>query len=133
MAPVRRHRPAAIEGRVDAPDHHRCPQHPRPRKRRASGVHLPAHRPSTDKSMRILLPAEAGFLGSRLCERLVSEGHEVVCYDSLLTGDTYNLKNLWDNERFTYVKYNVVNYVGLDGPVDWVMHFASPASPLDYL
>lgn len=83
--------------------------------------------------MRVLVTGGAGFLGSHLCERLVSEGHEVVCYDSLLTGDTYNLKNLWDNERFTYVKYNVTNYVGLDGPVDWVMHFASPASPLDYL
>lgn len=61
------------------------------------------------------------------------EGHEVVCCDSLLTGDTANMSGLWDNERFTFVEYDVTHFVGVQGHVDWVMHFASPASPLDYL
>lgn len=83
--------------------------------------------------MRILVTGGAGFLGSHLCERLVAEGHEVLCYDSLLTGDTANIKGLWENDRFTFTEYDVTNYVGVDGHLDWVMHFASPASPLDYL
>lgn len=72
-------------------------------------------------------------MGSHLCERLVGDGHEVVCYDSLLTGDTQNLRNLTDNERFTYVLHDVTKHLTLDGPIDWVMHLASPASPVDYL
>jgi len=83
--------------------------------------------------MRILVTGGAGFLGSHLCERLVAEGHEVLCYDSLLTGDTANIAGLWDNDRFTFVEYDVTNFIGVDGHLDWVMHFASPASPLDYL
>lgn len=83
--------------------------------------------------MRILVTGGAGFLGSHLCERLVALGHEVVCYDSLLTGDDANVRSLWGNDRFTFRRYDVTNYVGLDGDLDWVMHFASPASPLDYL
>lgn len=82
---------------------------------------------------RILVTGGAGFLGSHLCERLVAEGNEVLCYDSLLTGDTANIAALWGSERFTFYDYDVTNYVGVDGPLDWVMHFASPASPLDYL
>lgn len=83
--------------------------------------------------MRILVTGGSGFLGSHLCERLVTEGHEVICYDSLLTGDTSNIGHLWGNERFTFHEYDVTNYIGVEGPLDWVMHFASPASPLDYL
>jgi dTDP-glucose 4,6-dehydratase len=83
--------------------------------------------------MRILVTGGAGFLGSHLCERLVAEGHEVVCYDSLLTGDTSNLAGLKDSDQFSYRKFDVTAFVDLEGPLDWVMHFASPASPVDYL
>lgn len=83
--------------------------------------------------MRILVTGGAGFLGSHLCERLVADGHEVIAYDSLLTGDDINIRSLWDNDRFTFAHYDVTNYIGLEGELDWIMHFASPASPLDYL
>ena len=83
--------------------------------------------------MRILVTGGAGFLGSHLCERLVTEGHEVVCYDSLITGETANLDGLKNSDLFTYRKFDVTTFVDLDGPLDWVMHFASPASPVDYL
>ncbi|MGH2810061.1 MAG: UDP-glucuronic acid decarboxylase family protein [Actinomycetota bacterium] len=83
--------------------------------------------------MRILVTGGAGFLGSHLCEKLTGKGHEVVCYDSLLTGNEKNLENLWSNELFTFRRYDVTNYVGIEGDLDWIMHFASPASPLDYL
>ena len=83
--------------------------------------------------MRILVTGGAGFLGSHLCERLVAEGHEVTCYDSLLTGDTSNLEGLKQSDQFTYRKFDVTTFVDFDGPLDWVMHFASPASPVDYM
>src|SRR5919106_301622 len=83
--------------------------------------------------MRILVTGGAGFLGSHLCERLVAEGHEVVCYDSLITCETANLEGLKGNDLFTYRMFDGTTFVDLDGPLDWVMHFASPASPVDYL
>jgi len=83
--------------------------------------------------MRVLVTGGAGFLGSHICEALVAKGHDVVCYDSLLTGSVDNLSGLWDSPLFAFRKYDVTNYVGLEGPLDWVMHFASPASPRDYL
>jgi dTDP-glucose 4,6-dehydratase len=75
----------------------------------------------------------AGFLGSHLCERLVAEGHEVICYDSLLTGAAINLSSLEGNERFTYRNHNVIKHIEVEGHLDWVMNLASPASPVDYL
>lgn len=75
----------------------------------------------------------AGFLGSHLCERLLTEGWGVVCVDSLLTGSTANLARLHEREHFTFVKKNVVEHIEIDGEVDYVLHFASPASPKDYL
>jgi len=84
-------------------------------------------------SMRILLTGGAGFLGSHLCERLVADGHDVVCYDSLLTGSRDNLAALDGNPRFSFREYDVTTFLEVDGPVDWVLHFASPASPADYL
>ncbi|HEX2258335.1 MAG TPA: UDP-glucuronic acid decarboxylase family protein [Actinomycetota bacterium] len=83
--------------------------------------------------MRILLTGGAGFLGSHLCERLLADGHEVFCYDSLVTGDLANLAAMWEQESFTFRRYDVTNFLWVDGPLDWVMHFASPASPVDYL
>jgi dTDP-glucose 4,6-dehydratase len=83
--------------------------------------------------MRALVTGGAGFLGSHLCERLVAEGHEVVCYDSLMTGTRDNLAALAGNPSFTFRQYDVTKHVDVEGPVDWVLHFASPASPRDYL
>ena len=83
--------------------------------------------------MRIVVTGAAGFLGSHLCERLLAEGNEVVAYDSLLTGSAENLSSIHNDPRFTFDDYDVTNYLYVKGPVDWVLHFASPASPVDYL
>jgi len=83
--------------------------------------------------MRILITGGAGFLGSHLCERLVGQGHTVVCVDNFITGRPENVAHLMKDERFSLVKYNVCDYLHVDGQLDAVMHFASPASPQDYL
>lgn len=75
----------------------------------------------------------AGFLGSHLCRRLIDEGWEVRCLDSLLTGEPDNIADLMPHERFTFTRYDVTNYLHVEGDVDWVFHLASPASPVDYL
>ena len=75
----------------------------------------------------------AGFLGSHLCDRLLAEGHRVIALDNLITGNTDNIAHLAGNPRFTFIKHNVTEYIYLPGPVDYVFHFASPASPIDYL
>lgn len=75
----------------------------------------------------------AGFLGSHLCDRLLAEGHNVVCIDNLITGDTANIAHLVGHEKFSFVKHDITNYIFIDGQVDNVLHFASPASPIDYL
>jgi dTDP-glucose 4,6-dehydratase len=80
---------------------------------------------------RVLITGGAGFLGSHLCDRFLAEGWEVVCVDSLLTGSTDNIAHIRD-PRFSFVKYDVTNYLYVDGPLDAVLHFASPASPIDY-
>ena len=82
---------------------------------------------------RTLVTGGAGFLGSHLCDRFIAEGHEVVCMDNLITGNTDNIAHLIGHERFEFVKHDVSNYIFLAGPVDNVLHFASPASPIDYL
>jgi dTDP-glucose 4,6-dehydratase len=71
-------------------------------------------------------------LGSHLCERLLAEGHQVTCYDSLLTGSMSNINHLLTDSDFEFHNYDVTNYLRVDGPVDFVMHLASPASPVDY-
>jgi dTDP-glucose 4,6-dehydratase len=81
---------------------------------------------------RAVITGGAGFLGSHLCRRLLAEGFEVVCLDSLLTGQASNVEDL-QGERFHLVKVDVTNYIHISGPVDAVLHFASPASPVDYL
>ena len=83
--------------------------------------------------MRVLITGGAGFLGSHLCERFLAEGHTVVAMDNLITGSTDNIAHLIGDERFSFIKHNVSNYIYLDGHVDAVLHFASPASPNDYL
>jgi dTDP-glucose 4,6-dehydratase len=75
----------------------------------------------------------AGFLGSHLCERLLDEGHRVVCVDSLLTGSLDNVGHLLGKEQFQFREHDVTRPFVVDGPVDNVLHFASPASPIDYL
>lgn len=75
----------------------------------------------------------AGFLGSHLCERLVAEGWDVVCFDSLLTGLDENLSGVLAHPGFSFERYDVTNHLFVEGDVDWVLHFASPASPRDYL
>jgi len=82
--------------------------------------------------VRVLVTGGAGFLGSHLCERLILEGNEVVCYDSLLTGNLANLHDIANHERFSYKCCDVTKYIDFQGDLDWVMHFASPASPVDY-
>lgn len=83
--------------------------------------------------MRVLVTGGAGFLGSHLCDRLLGEGHEVVAMDNLVTGNTDNIAHLAGNTRFQFIRHDVTNYIFLAGPVDAVLHFASPASPVDYL
>ncbi|MFC1453056.1 UDP-glucuronic acid decarboxylase family protein [Verrucomicrobiota bacterium] len=75
----------------------------------------------------------AGFLGSHLCDRLLAEGHRVVCMDNLITGNVANIEHLAGNDAFRFIKHDVTEYMYLPGKVDYVFHFASPASPIDYL
>lgn len=75
----------------------------------------------------------AGFLGSHLCDRLLSEGMKVVCIDNLLTGNLNNISHLFGNENFTFLKHDITNFIFVPGDVDYILHFASPASPIDYL
>jgi dTDP-glucose 4,6-dehydratase len=83
--------------------------------------------------MRAVVTGGAGFLGSHLSDRLLAMGYDVLCMDNLLTGNTDNIAHLAGNERFKFVRHNVADYVFVEGPVDAVLHFASPASPIDYL
>ena len=75
----------------------------------------------------------AGFLGSHLCDKLIEENHHVICIDNLITGDTANISHLLGIERFKFLKHDVTEYIFIDGPVHNILHFASPASPIDYL
>ncbi len=83
--------------------------------------------------MRILITGGAGFLGSHLCEFMLAEGHEVVAMDNLLTGRVDNISHLIGQEGFTFLNYDVTNFVHVRGELDYILHFASPASPKDYL
>ncbi len=82
---------------------------------------------------RALVTGGAGFLGSHLCERLLAEGYAVVCMDNLITGSVGNIEHLFGREGFVFVKHDVTNYIHVAGRLDVILHFASPASPIDYL
>ena len=83
--------------------------------------------------MRLLITGAAGFLGSHLTERFINEGHNVVGMDNLITGNMDNLAHLMGHKHFEFIKHDVSQYIYVAGPVDAVLHFASPASPNDYL
>ncbi len=83
--------------------------------------------------MRILLTGGAGFLGSHLADRLIEDGHQVICMDNLLTGTIRNVSHLAGHPQFEFIKQDVCKYIFIKGEVDYVLHFASPASPIDYL
>jgi dTDP-glucose 4,6-dehydratase len=83
--------------------------------------------------VRTVITGGAGFIGSHLCERFLKEGHEVLCVDNLITGSLANIEQLRSNGRFTYIQHDISKPLEIDGPVDNVLHFASPASPVDYL
>lgn len=81
---------------------------------------------------RTLITGGAGFLGSHLCEYFLNKGHEVICMDNLITGSIDNISHI-KSEKFQFVKHNVSEFIDLEGELDYIMHFASPASPIDYL
>ena len=81
---------------------------------------------------RVLITGGAGFLGSHLCDHFLARGYQVVCVDNLLTGSTDNIAHI-RSRAFTFIELDVTGYVYIDGPIDYILHFASPASPMDYL
>jgi dTDP-glucose 4,6-dehydratase len=82
---------------------------------------------------RALITGGAGFLGSHLCELFLARGHEVICMDNFITGAAKNIRHLLGRDGFEFFKYDVTNYIHVEGRLDYVLHFASPASPIDYL
>ena len=82
---------------------------------------------------RVLITGAAGFLGSHLCDRFIDEGFEVIAMDNLITGDLKNIEHLFPHERFTFHHHDVSTFVHVSGTLDYILHFASPASPIDYL
>jgi dTDP-glucose 4,6-dehydratase len=83
--------------------------------------------------MRVLVTGGAGFIGSHLCDRLLSEGHDVIAMDNLITGSTDNIAHLAGERRFRFIYHDVTNYIFMEGPVDAILHLASLPSPVDYL
>lgn len=82
---------------------------------------------------KVLITGGAGFLGSHLCDRMLVEGFKVVCMDNLITGNIQNIEHLFGNPDFEFIHYDVTNYVHVPGELHYILHFASPASPIDYL
>jgi dTDP-glucose 4,6-dehydratase len=82
---------------------------------------------------RVLITGGAGFIGSHLCERFLADDHEVICMDNLLTGSADNVAHLFADRRFTFIQQDVTNYIHVKGELSAILHFASPASPVDYL
>ena len=82
---------------------------------------------------RVLITGAAGFLGSHLCDRFIKEGHNVLAMDNLITGDLRNIEHLFKLEQFEFYHHDVTKFIHIPGKLDYVLHFASPASPIDYL
>jgi dTDP-glucose 4,6-dehydratase len=82
---------------------------------------------------RVLITGAAGFLGSHLCDRFIKEGHHVLAMDNLITGDLHNIEHLFKLEEFEFYHHDVTKFIHIPGKLDYVLHFASPASPIDYL
>lgn len=82
--------------------------------------------------MRVLITGGAGFIGSHLCDFLLDKGWEIIAMDNLITGNIDNISHLAGNPRFSFIKHDVTEYIYIKGPLDWILHFASPASPIDY-
>lgn len=82
---------------------------------------------------RTVITGGAGFLGSHLCDRFVAEGHEVICVDNLITGNPDNIAHLIGRPNFEFIRHDISSFIYIKGDVDYVLHFASPASPIDYL
>jgi len=83
--------------------------------------------------VRVLITGSAGFLGSHLADRFIADGHHVIAMDNFITGTPENIAHLMGHERFRFVQHDVTNYLYVEGTLDGVLHFASPASPIDYL
>ena len=88
---------------------------------------------NSNNSKTVMITGAAGFLGSHLCDRFIAEGFRVLGMDNLITGDLKNIEHLKDSEQFTFIHHDVTTFVEVPGPVDYILHFASPASPIDYL
>lgn len=82
---------------------------------------------------RVLITGAAGFLGSHLCDRFIKEGYYVIAMDNLITGDLRNIEHLKNNPNFKFVNHDVSKHIEIEGELDYILHFASPASPIDYL
>ena len=82
---------------------------------------------------RILITGAAGFLGSHLCDRFLSEGYSVIGMDNYITGDKKNIQHLLGNSNFEFIEHDVTEFINIQGQLDYILHFASPASPIDYL
>lgn len=85
------------------------------------------------QSKTVVVTGGAGFLGSHLCDKMISENYKVICIDNLITGNADNIAHLLGNPNFNFIKHDITNYVHIQGDVDYILHFASPASPIDYL
>lgn len=80
---------------------------------------------------RVLITGGAGFLGSHLCDRAIKEGFEVIAMDNLITGDLKNIEHLFPLKSFQFYDHDVTKFIHIPGPLDYILHFASPASPID--
>ena len=84
-------------------------------------------------SKTVLITGAAGFLGSHLCDRFIEEGFQVIGMDNFITGDKDNLQHISNHPNFEFIEHDVTNYIEINQPIDYILHFASPASPIDYL
>lgn len=82
---------------------------------------------------KVLITGATGFLGSHLCDRFIKEGRHVIALDNLITGDLINIEHLKSNPNFEFINLDITKYIEIEGNLDYILHFASPASPIDYL